>query len=64
VYDEIKKEALIVGGHKTQLVVLSHAYKGYSHVVTLPSPSAYSLFCGGIIVIDRAAADSVGVQQW
>jgi len=37
---------------------------GTTLVVTLPSPSAYSLFCGGIIVVDRAVADSVGVQQW
>jgi len=35
-----------------QLVVLNHVCKGYSHVVTLSSPSALSLFCGGINVVD------------
>jgi hypothetical protein len=47
-----------------QLVVLNHACKGYSYVVTLPSPSACSLLCGGINLVDRAVADNVGVQQW
>jgi len=35
-----------------QLAVLYHVCKGYSHVVTLPSPSALPLFYGGINVVD------------
>lgn len=59
-----EKEVFAVGGHKMQLMVLNHACNGFCHVVTLSSPSASSLLCGGINVVDRAMADSVGVQQW
>jgi hypothetical protein len=33
-------------------LALNHACNGYSRVVTLPSPSVCSLFCGGMNVVD------------
>jgi hypothetical protein len=45
-----------------QLVVLNHVCKGYSHVVTLPSPFALSPFV--VVKMLTAVAVNVGVQQW